>query len=90
MKLSYANEKSLNLSVDLNLGEVNRIILALETRIKHVKDMRANGGGETGYTWEEEELLAQMQDAKLQAMRSAYCRYEWDIQDLQEKIGSKD
>lgn len=89
MQLSYANEKTLNLSLNINLGEVNRIILALETRIKHVKDARAQGD-ETGYTWEEEELLAQMQDAKLQAMRSAYWRYECDIQDLEQKIGSKD
>jgi len=88
MRLSYANEKALDLSLNVNLSEINRIILALETRIKHVKDMRENGD-ETGYTWEEEELLAQMQDAKLQAMRSAYWRYEHDIQDLEEKIGSK-
>jgi len=76
------------MSLNVNLSEMNRLILALQTRIKHVKDMRANGGGETGYTWEEEELLAQMQDAKLQAMRSAYWRYEHDIQDLEQTIGS--
>ena len=87
MRLSYANEKALDLSLNVNLAEVNRIILALETRIKHVKEMRESG--ETGYTWEEEELLAQMLDAKLQAMRSAYWRYEHDIQDLEEKIGSQ-
>lgn len=88
MRLSYANEKSLDLSLNVNLSEINRLILALETRIKHVKEMRESGG-ETGYTWEEEELLAQMLDAKLQAMRSAYWRYEHDIKDLEEKIGSK-
>jgi hypothetical protein len=89
MRLSYANEKALDLSLNINLSEMNRLILALQTRIKHVKDMRENGG-ETGYTWEEEELLTQMQDAKLQAMRSAYWRYEHDIQDLEQTIGSKD
>lgn len=89
MKLSYANEKALNLSLNINLGEVSRIILALETRIKHVKDARAQGD-DLGYTWEEEELLAQMQDAKLQAMRTAYWRYECDIQELQEKLDAKD
>ena len=89
MRLSYANEKALDLSLNVSLSEINRIILALETRIKHVKEMRESGA-ETGYTWEEEELLAQMQDAKLQAMRSAYWRYEHDIQDLEQTIGSKD